>query len=51
MAQVVSLVSEGVFEKFPKLKFVCIEGGFGWVPHLMWRFDKNYKALRIQTPG
>ena len=50
MAQVISLVSEGVFEKFPKLKFVCIEGGFGWVPHLMWRFDKNYKALRIQTP-
>ena len=50
MAQVISLVSEGVFEKFPKLKFVCIEGGFGWVPHLMWRFDKNYRALRIQTP-
>ena len=50
MAQLVSLVSEGVFEKFPGLKFVCIEGGFGWVPHLMWRFDKNYKALRIQTP-
>ncbi|MDQ3814413.1 MAG: amidohydrolase family protein [Armatimonadota bacterium] len=50
MAQVNSLVCEGVFEKFPKLKFVCVEGGVAWLPHLMWRMDKNYKALRSTTP-
>jgi len=50
MGQVTSLVLEGVFEKFPKLKFVAIEGGVGWLPHLMWRMDKNYKALRVLTP-
>lgn len=50
MGQVNSLVCEGVFEKFPTMKFVAIEGGISWLPHLMWRMDKNYKALRDTTP-
>jgi len=50
MGQLNSMVSEGVFEKFPDFDFVCIEGGFGWVPHLMWRMDKNWKGLRSQVP-
>jgi len=29
---------------------VLIEGGFGWLPHLMWRMDKNFKALRSTLP-
>ena len=50
MAHTASLVCEGVFEKFPDFRFVLIEGGFGWLPHLMWRLDKNFKALRATTP-
>ncbi|MFD0712251.1 amidohydrolase family protein [Paenibacillus sp. GCM10027626] len=50
MAQLTSIVCEGVFEKFPKLKFVFIEGGIAWLPHLMWRLDKNFTALRSQVP-
>ena len=44
-AQVTSLVSQGVFELFPDLKFVLIEGGFGWMVPLMWRLDATYKKL------
>ena len=50
IAHLVSLVTEGVFQKFPTLKFVLIEGGVCWLPPLMWRFDKNWKALRQTTP-
>jgi uncharacterized protein len=50
MTHINSLVCEGVFEKFAKLKFVAIEGGIAWLPHLIWRMDKNYKALRDTTP-
>ncbi|MDF2724163.1 MAG: amidohydrolase [Paenibacillus sp.] len=50
MAHINSLVCEGVFEKFPTLNFVAIEGGVAWLPHLMWRMDKNYKALRSTVP-
>ncbi len=49
-SQVVSLVSEGVFTKFPNLRIVLIEGGFTWLPSLMWRFDKNWKGLRREVP-
>ncbi|MDQ0218122.1 amidohydrolase [Peribacillus cavernae] len=49
-SQIVSLVSEGVFKKFPQLRVVLIESGFTWLPSLMWRFDKNWKGLRREVP-
>lgn len=48
--QLTSLICEGVFEKFPDLRFVMIEGEFGWVPDLMWRLDRNWEALKDETP-
>jgi uncharacterized protein len=41
-----SLVMEGVFERFPRLKIVIIEGGFAWLPALSWRLDKVFERMR-----
>ena len=44
-AQVLSFVSEGVFERFPDLRVVVIECGFAWLAPLLWRFDKDWKGV------
>ena len=46
----ISLVVEGVFARFPSLTVVLAEAGITWLPSLMWRFDKNWKGLRRDTP-
>jgi predicted TIM-barrel fold metal-dependent hydrolase len=50
MAHITSMITEGVFERFPTLKVILYESGLFWFPHLMWRFDKNWKAQRGETP-
>jgi predicted TIM-barrel fold metal-dependent hydrolase len=50
MMQVTSMVFNGVFEKFPNLKLMMVEGGFTYVPHLMRKMDQQYKDLRHEVP-
>ena len=49
-AQVTSLVSEGTFDLYPSLRVTLLESGASWLPAHMWRFDKEWKNLRIQVP-
>jgi uncharacterized protein len=49
-ANVISLVCHGVFERFPQLRLVIAEGGFAWLPDVMWRLDKDWEALRDEVP-
>ena len=45
-----SLVTEGVFERFPTLRVVLLECGFAWLPPLLWRFDKDWKGVWREVP-
>jgi uncharacterized protein len=45
-----SLVSEGVFERFPALRVCLIECGFAWLPPFLWRFDKDWKGVWREVP-
>lgn len=49
-SQIISLVTEGVFDKFPTLRVALIESGVTWLPSLMWRLDKEWKGLRREVP-
>ena len=49
-AQVGSLIAEGVFVKFPKLKAVLIESGVTWLPPYLWRFEKFWRGVRLEVP-
>ncbi|MDF2713833.1 MAG: amidohydrolase [Paenibacillus sp.] len=51
IAHMISIIGEGVPERFPSLKFIIAGSGVSWLPHLMWRMDRNYKALRATVPG
>jgi predicted TIM-barrel fold metal-dependent hydrolase len=49
-----SLVLTGLFDRFPRLKCLCVEAGSGWAAYLMDRLDEKYEmfgyAERIQMP-
>jgi predicted TIM-barrel fold metal-dependent hydrolase len=49
-SQLTNIVSEGVFDQFPRVNVALIESGFTWLPPHMWRFDKEWRNLRRLVP-
>ncbi|MBN8906145.1 MAG: amidohydrolase [Rhodospirillales bacterium] len=45
-----SLISEGVFVEFPRLKVVLIESGVTSLPAWMWRANKTWRGVRAEVP-
>ena len=48
--QLTSLIVEGVFDAFPKLRVAFLESGFTWLPAHLWRMDKEWRNLRRLVP-
>jgi predicted TIM-barrel fold metal-dependent hydrolase len=49
-SQVLNMIVEGLFDRFPTLRVALVEGGFTWLPALMWRMDKEWRGLRPEIP-
>jgi predicted TIM-barrel fold metal-dependent hydrolase len=49
-SQLAGLIFHGVFEKYPKLRVVMVEGGWTWLPSFIWRADYNYMSCRREVP-
>ena len=45
-----SLITEGVFVQFPKLRVVLAESGVSWLPAFLWRLSKTWKGVRFEIP-
>jgi predicted TIM-barrel fold metal-dependent hydrolase len=50
MHHISSYIVHGVFEKYPTLRVLIKESGIGWLPYLMWRLDRNYELLKLESP-
>ena len=49
-SQLVSIVAQGVPEKFPNLDFVFQECGIFWIPMMMYRMDMEYLQKPHEAP-
>ena len=44
--QVMSMIFDGLFDRYPTLKIVFVEHAFTWILPLMWRMDAIYEARK-----
>jgi predicted TIM-barrel fold metal-dependent hydrolase len=49
-SHVISLVMSGIFAEVPELRVTLVEGGWTWLPPLLWRMDQEWKAFQREVP-
>lgn len=40
-----SLILSGFFDRFPRIKCLCVEAGAGWAPYIAHRLDEKYEMF------
>src|SRR5215469_1896108 len=45
-----TMVADGLFDRFPRLKVLCVEAGCGWAPYIMDRMDQKNELLGWTYP-
>ena len=50
MSNLSSLIFDGIFERFERLRVIFAGFGFAWAPPLLWRMDSEWRGLRIEVP-
>ncbi len=51
MVAVMSVVTAGILERFPRLTVGVLESGVGWVPYWFERMDEHYAKLSALVPN
>ena len=51
MVHLANWITNGLPERFPKLKLLWVESGLAWVPFMMQRFDNEYMMRSSEAPA
>jgi len=51
MISFAGMVFNGVFDRFPNVRFGFLEGGVGWLPFVMERFDRSSETFFDYSPS
>ena len=46
-----NIIFSGVLERFPRLSFISVESGLGWVPYMLETADHQYEAQQLWNEG
>lgn len=49
-SHIASMIFEGVFDRWPSLRVVVLEGGWSWAVPFAWRLDNTWEVQRAEVP-
>src|SRR5579871_3923198 len=51
MTALAVVLGEGMLDRFPRLRWVFLESGCGWLPSWLARLDEHWEVLGVQVPA